>query len=77
MPERPKGSVSSTDEQWSVVDHQVRHLADHLCRYSLVLLRSSRGRMSRGLKCFDCGQLELITDRQWESHGRRLERSKP
>jgi len=67
-----KGSGSSSEEQWSVLEHQDSHRAGHICRFSFVVLRSDRGNVSRGLKCFDCGLVELISERQWRHNDRRI-----
>jgi hypothetical protein len=75
MPERFQGSRSSSEEQWSVVDHKNAWTSGHQHQYEVVTLRSNLGRYSRGFRCRECGGLEVVSERQWRGHGQRVERS--
>lgn len=67
---QPHDSRSVDSEQWSVVapapelGMQVNH------RWRLVRLENSLGRKRPGLQCIECGDIQVLSERDFNSYGR-------
>jgi len=69
MPDTGKDSGKDAPDQWSVVQEEppMFDLCQHV--YRIVRLRNQAGKLSSGVQCIRCGDVERVTDRQWASRG--------